>query len=634
MSSTSLVASPSPRAYGTKANPSLHMRSQSPGSISPRSSNSPRSAANYYSSTALPPIPVRRSHDHTRSPSHKSPNVSLNSSGRAQFGDDEIHPYANPDLVVSYAGDPQPSPSRSTFNAAGVSRSDSIGTVTESIAASALSISGTRSTLAADASASSFGHEHGSRSRASTFHGREISSPISVHTPLPNDNRPLLPPQPGISNLAGWTERSQSPTFALISLEQARAQRARSATAQTSHLVSGSTPAVPFPDLDGMSNHSPTNSLAPRTRARSISTGARAKQALHNIVGNVGTPPKMERRDSEPGVPQEQTLNGGVPGKTLKHKKSGFMRLFNTGREKEKDGDKTDPPPVPSLSDGYAAFNAQQANVQHRAAAKVTSHRVPVPPVSPSLLDSSTPWDGTSKYGPTVKRSPPPPLVINTSQSHTPRAASAIEDFQTRTLPSSMADREWRLNDTVPRSAPANVSEFPALKLRPVSTIFSAQFGEHIIGRDSQPSLEADSDTLSLTSPTTVISPVTPGLVNNASRSQLFAGEKIAPMATISEDQSSVIRALQEQIVSAKKAWQRHIWELEGQVRDLKAEIEDLRVTERQDEEYCDACGRGKRPPIAVDDRTGREGITELKPGVVNRPRARTGTSSRFGSAV
>ena len=57
-------------------------------------------------------------------------------------------------------------------------------------------------------------------------------------------------------------------------------------------------------------------------------------------------------------------------------------------------------------------------------------------------------------------------------------------------------------------------------------------------------------------------------------------------------DQSSVIQALQEQILSTRRAWQRQIWELEGQVRDLKAEVEELRTAEGSSE-YCMACGRG-----------------------------------------
>ena len=90
-----------------------------------------------------------------------------------------------------------------------------------------------------------------------------------------------------------------------------------------------------------------------------------------------------------------------------------------------------------------------------------------------------------------------------------------------------------------------------------------------------------------------------------------------------SEDQSSAIQALQEQIVTARKAWQQHIWELEGQVRDLKAEVENLRTT-GNNKGYCDVCGRGKPE---------EDGHTDTKKvGVVNRPRARTGDAARFGN--
>jgi hypothetical protein len=199
----------------------------------------------------------------------------------------------------------------------------------------------------------------------------------------------------------------------------------------------------------------------------------------------------------------------------------------------------------------------------------------------------------------------------------------------------SISDRGWHQAD-LPQSAPPNVTEFPALKLRPVSTLFSAHFGDHIVvssSRDSdpQPGLDADADTLSSTSPSTVISPVTPGM----SLGRSSADRDKLPMATISEDQSALVQALQEQIVSAKKAWQRHIWELEGQVRDLKAEVDGLRAGDG--DAYCEACGRG-RPSGAVGGQPhGGAGAHDHKVfagGVVNRPRARTGTSARFGSAV
>ncbi|THG99897.1 hypothetical protein EW026_g2530 [Hermanssonia centrifuga] len=51
------------------------------------------------------------------------------------------------------------------------------------------------------------------------------------------------------------------------------------------------------------------------------------------------------------------------------------------------------------------------------------------------------------------------------------------------------------------------------------------------------------------------------------------------------EDQSIVIQALQEQIMTARRAWQQQLWELEGQVRDLKAEVEDLRSEDTKP--YC-----------------------------------------------
>lgn len=100
------------------------------------------------------------------------------------------------------------------------------------------------------------------------------------------------------------------------------------------------------------------------------------------------------------------------------------------------------------------------------------------------------------------------------------------------------------------------------------------------------------------------------------------------------EDQSSVIRTLQEQIVAARKAWQHQLWELEGQVRDLKAELEELRVAD-DGQNYCATCGRGSAAASGAGPR-----IEDLRKagvkvgGVVNRPRARTGVGSRFASGT
>ncbi|KAJ6604513.1 hypothetical protein DFH09DRAFT_1122941 [Mycena vulgaris] len=626
ISSTSLVPQTAPRQTGLRLNFPLP-RSDSPSSQYATPPRSPRSITSHSNA----PSPVsRNNHEYAHFPSNNNKPLmrrATNDSAASQsLYSEEMHPYANPDLVVSYADDPSTAPARSVYNNSGVARSDSTATVTESLTTTT-SRSATGSTLTPDTSASSMSPSQSPRSRISMFHGKEISAPLPIHpgaSTLQNHNissplvAPSLPP--------GWTERSASPTFALISLEQARAQRSRSATAQ--NLSISSTSSTPFPEVSAGEgyDHSPTNSIASRARARSISTGARAKTALQNIVG--GPPSKPERRDSEPSTAvslQQQGSSGGAAGKTLKHKKSGFMRLFNGARGTEKD-EKNSPPPVPSLSDGYAAFNAQQQSGTKLA--KVSSHRVPAPQVSPSMVEAPNMWDDHSRVSPS-SRPIPPSLSIKTGPQSRLRAASAADDFQTRTVPSDMSDRDWHQAD-LPQSAPPNVTEFPALKLRPVSTLFSAHFGDHIVSQDSdsqQPGLDADVDTLSSLSPSTVISPITPGLLLGRG-----SGEKM-PMATISEDQvqSALVQSLQDQMVTAKKAWQRHIWELEGQVRDLKAEVEGLRAADG--EAYCNACGRG-RPASTPQPRNGAPHDHKTFTGVVNRPRARTGTSARFGSAV
>ncbi|KAJ7092581.1 hypothetical protein C8R44DRAFT_990168 [Mycena epipterygia] len=609
MSSTALVPQPAPRQPGLRLNFPLP-RSDSPSSQYATPPRSPRSITSHSNA----PSPVSRAnHEYAPFPTTLTRRATNDSAASQSLYSEEMHPYANPDLVVSYADNPTLT-ARSGFNASGVARSDSTATVTESLTtATSLSRSVTGSTLTPDTSASSMSPSQSprSRSRASMFHGKEISSPLPIHpggSNLPNSSPLGAPSLP-----AGWTERSASPTFALISLEQARAQRSRSATAQ--NLSISSTSSTPFPEAppstgDGR-NHSPTNSIASRARARSISTGARAKTALQNIVG--GTPAKPERRDSEPA----EGSSGGAPGKSLKHKKSGFMRLFNGARGAEKD-EKQSAPPVPSLSDGYAAFNAQQQGGAKLA--KVSSHRVPAPQISPSMIEGSNMWD--DRVSPT-SRPTPPSLSINTGPQSRLRAVSAADDFQTRTAP-DMSDRDWHQAD-LPQSAPPNVTEFPALKLRPVSTLFSAHFGDHIVS-PQQPGLDTDVDTLSSMSPSGVISPITPGLLLSRN-----SGDKV-PMATISEDQSALVQSLQDQLATAKKAWQRHIWDLEGQVRDLKAEVEGLRAAEGDG--YCEECGRG-RPAGTVQARSAVEHPPRaFTGGVVNRPRARTGTSSRFGSAV
>ncbi|KAG6841936.1 hypothetical protein C0991_005116 [Blastosporella zonata] len=532
---------------------------------------------------------------------------------------DDFHPYANPDLVSQALDERHHSPS----DFRGISRSDSIGTVTDSIS---LSRSGTRSTLGPITSMLSIT----GRNRASTMQGREISSPIPVVNtlwPEPKSHPSEEPSrQPGVDNLPGWTERITSPGFSLISLEEARAQRMRSATAHPSIPVSPPLISAPLTDTNLRESNSrahatETDDSSPRgqrARARSTSAGAKAKGALQSVAAT--------KFEADAGH-----------GKTLKHKKSGFMRLFNGGRGQDRE-EKTPPPPVPSLSVAYAALSATQK------APKGMSHRIPVPELSPSLQESYISPEQQSPFpvdlavpqkpSPSTKR-PIPPLSINTQRqsysNHTVRAVDD-DDFQTRTAPSMDAPHRPWLDTPNPQSAPANIPEFPSLKLRPVSTMFSAQFGEHIVLPDSRPSLETDFGTPG--SSTKVFSPVTPGSSTLSDRSST-ADPKSALMSSIFDDQSPVVSALQEQILNSNLAWQRQILELESQVRDLKAEVDELRKVDSEGT-ICESCGRGQRRPKAQSSpiRPYAEVHDTNNASVVNRPRARTGTSSRFGSTV
>ena len=95
----------------------------------------------------------------------------------------------------------------------------------------------------------------------------------------------------------------------------------------------------------------------------------------------------------------------------------------------------------------------------------------------------------------------------------------------------------------------------------------------------------------------------------------MYAGVELPP-GSAEDDQTAIITALKEQIRQSRKAWQRQIWELEGQVRDLKAEIEDMK-----NGEVCEVCGRG---PTKSE--------TNNNKGVIHRPRAKTGCGARFAS--
>lgn len=544
----------------------------------------------------MPPSPNSTTFNHSptasefsRASTTSSPRPSTSPNPRTH--DSFAHPYANPDLVVSYSEEPEPfQPQRAQTLGSGygnITRSDSISTITDVLPTPS------RSTLHQVASASSFRQNSLPNPRPSTLSAKEISSPVSSLRagdipPSPQRVREpqvmARPPAMGPNGIPGWMDNPGSPTIQLISLAEAQAQakeRARSAT------VNGS---VPFPEPE--QSPSPTGSNHARSRARSISAGAKAKSALSNIVGG----PSQGSSEPSAGVQSGS--------KSLKHKKSGFMKLFN-GKEKEAI------PPVPTLSDAYNSQNtSSQTSSTASRAPKISLARVPAPSFS---MD-----DASSADASTAKRTPPPPPLKIVTSNHSGEARMAPNSHLA--IPSAgPAPKKPRGNQ--PATAPASTTDFPSLSLRPMSTIFSAHFADHIVKPGTGSPVEEEPNTPSSISPGTGASPITPGFpLRNSSGS---ADEVSIPAS--SEDQSKIIRALQSQIASSRKAWQQHIWELEGQVRDLKAEVEDMRAMDIE-KGYCDSCGRGES-----DDRSHNH---PKKVGVLDRPRARTGdgTAARFTS--
>ncbi|KAF8647921.1 hypothetical protein AX16_006453 [Volvariella volvacea WC 439] len=500
---------------------------------------------------------------------------------RPSFEDDAVHPYANPDLVSPYTQD-QPRSYPTT-------RTSSAVTITEPLRPATPTQRSTASSEMPRSSAES------PKTHTSPTRRKDISSPLLIHNRHIEDNFPLSRerfaslPHADLTQLPGWNDKSSLQSFSLISLEEAQAQRARGAVASAA--ISSDRASVPFPEREEESvhtyTHSPSSSLSSGFRGRTVSAGAKAKHSFHSIVGVTLT--KSDKRDTEPPPPPPSSSSSS---KSLKHKKSGFMRLFNSSKDKDAS---PPPPPVPSISDPH---------IQHISKPTKSVGRIPVPDLP----------EDDSRTTPSPKRTVPN-LSINTqasSQSHSsPSSAITAPLLQPMLRVPSTSER----GNAIPQSAPPNMSEFPALRLRPMSSLFSPELAEHIGDQQDvkPPADRADLDITQSPSSTAVISPITP------------------VSSRFEADPKMTVQSLEDHLVSTKLAWQRQIWELEGQVRDLKAEVAELRsaskakTTHDDDGVYCDACGRGSRLASGTRGTT-----TDKRTSVVNRPRARTG-SSRLG---
>lgn len=574
----------------------------------------PRSRA--FESACIPPSSSDASY--TGQVRSASPSTVRSSEDR-RTRDEFIHPYANPDLVVPYTPSPEMILSHH-FISGDTSGSDSNSTVADStsVRSAAFSVISTEtSTTSLTSRDLPYGNPR--------VNGKEISPPISVlhqndASYVDRNTRflSLHPPPTSFDGLPPGNPRS--PTVTLITLQEAQArERVRGNTVHTT-VARAKLPPNPddIPETTEDRAMKDTVGAPVRTRPRSTSAGTR-----HTTAPLPPTQPQISELGEESVVSAPTST---VPEKALKHKKSGFMRLF-TGRSSEPEKERSPPPPFPPLADPFAKQSLQIHGT--RKISKPTLTRIPKPSFSPILHASdasnvtlastnstSSGSDGTNGKGPSSRRRQPPSLSIVTKTTDHSTSASVTGRNSSTGLTYTSPSPPFL---TVPQSAPPGDTDFPGLRLRPVSTSFSSHFANMVATNVEE--LQHDVHTPSSTaSSSTALSPFTPVSIRRSDDASATAVETQG-------EEYLTIKELQEQFVSAEKAWQQQIWELRGQIRDLTSELVDLRAAENQ--EYCGVCGRGnlQRPHASPSDEQ-----QPKKVGVVNRPRARTGDTARFAS--
>ncbi|CCL98996.1 uncharacterized protein FIBRA_01004 [Fibroporia radiculosa] len=676
MSSTSLSLTSSPQPTLRDKLSLSRLRSRTPSNPNPPGALEPIEAR-------LPPFPpssnstspmsrlIRATSPVPLSPLEPTFSDTTSRASSPNIHQEYTHPYANPDLVRRVVYDPPQSPKHMASSVlpqtlVAANHSDSNATLTETTTTSSIfqSRSNTAvSSLTPVTSSSSMDASVHEYCLSDHVHGKGISTPTSVSKSfvarpsgtqekasgkLRNRDTKLLS-GPASSAFPGWSDNSTGSSIKLISLEEAQAQareRSRSATANpviSSPLVAG----PPSAHIGGFEHNMSPQSPAKRTRSASAG-GLKAKV-------DSGQRPLMPTDSSQIAV-------GSVSQRTVTRKKSGFMRLFNA---KERDRAlHSPPPPIPSLSSDSVTVPSNPVPQVHRMR-KASTHRVPVPSLSPSLVaavenrvanaDSGSSSDSRSdasvskesvlprdrqlssrRNAPDLSIVTSPPTVeVAKLQAAPPHTAAIVNDLHGHTVivTPTASESVTSTMSQLPSSAPPGMTDFVALRLRPVSTLFSTGFADQLVSPDalSQPSLDTDSGTPT-TATTSMVSPLSPNFPPKA-----YAGVndgKVSPMIT-EDDQSSIVQPLPDQILVARRAWQRQIWELEGQVRDLKAEVEELRTAEKGTS-FCAVCGRGSAGKASTESDGTLEDLKKagVKVGVVNRPRARTGVGSRFASGT
>ncbi|QRV90815.1 versican core protein [Ceratobasidium sp. AG-Ba] len=565
-----------------------------------------------------------------------------------------IHPYANLDLLPpGHESESLPS------------RSDSNTTLTASTSASGVLTPSSSSSSAASPSQDD-GFSGGKKEKrrppqisvsplnrafgsigAATKSPSALSTSFSPLSPMSTNNNDDIPP--GMLGFPG------SPACNLISLEQAQMkarERSMSTTSDLHHtppLRKELTPKKSKPSLVGVGGGfsstigggSPSPLWSDDGRARTVSAGS----ALHgrskgytatsnlatqstisvNIIqgGGIENIPAASKGSVADSVASSGTGSTDVaPAKTLKPKRSGFLKFF---KDRATSNSNTGNPNISAPS--------APIHISHN-----TLDAPPPVPKVPAQFKSATLPDEAF-----LRDKGPPPVVVSSParRSQSDDSHTSVGDHATR---STIRDKYVRSNTEPPKSqdnaAGAQTESF-GLKLRPLSSTFNGLPEDYLtsprVGSNARGSSETRASEDYGFEEANILSPMTPSFPQSARSTYTHTSsgsDAVSAMVdprtpsslggfppgvprTSTDSQSSavIIASLREQLRAVRQMSRTQINELETQIRELRLELEEAR---------CDRCGQ--RPKEELEP--------AVEPGIVNRPRARTGGGSRtiFGA--
>lgn len=502
-----------------------------------------------------------------------------------------FHPYANPDVVPTTGG---PSPAPTTPRISHERLSDDYAMP---------------STMRPSSdSNSSSGRDLPSIRKASTPELRKLPSRSKLSSRDGGDNTRGFPITPSAvwPGSASFNDYNSSPMQNLISLEQAQARMRGQPTTKVQ--PSGSSMKIISPR--GSTPTNPANistpSLAeatPAGRQRTTSTG---------------------KRSASSGATTAES--DGAPTKTLKHKRSAFMKIFGKDKDRDKDASTKDAPSMPDPIVRATSTPPRLARPETDIPPVPVLHIKRIPPPSLSVVVSSPAMPVMNGQpvidSPTIPSSLAPSTEPSEAKASPLLKSDVVLGRLTLDAPSCARPGSSSAETCRPSaSAPPSQTAFEGLSLRPVSSIFSAKFTDLLAPLSSPPPSTANGPSSSQDS----LSPSTPMFDTSRSNSISTASDYPSTPMTGSSlpavgPLSSVVM-LQEQMANMRKLYQRQIWELEGQVRDLKGENEKLRNTGE-----CDMCGQAKKDRL-VRARTATVSVVDRP-----RPKATVGnTRTVFG---